>query len=162
MVPSPREFSNPTPPSNSLSTPPRILSRILESCPPVEFSVEFSNPTPPRILSPRILSRILANPTPPSNFSNLGNFTESWGPSWLRAGPPHWIWSRYGAVSNITYSSLLTLTVVQKLVRSNQLKVSHFVIQHQLLPLRRPETPCRPSKGVPSEHLRLVEVINFA
>ena len=65
-------------------------------------------------------------------------------------------------LSNITYSSLLTLTVVQNLVRSNQLNVSHFVIQRQLLPLRRPETPCRPSKGVPSERLRLVEVINFA
>ena len=47
-------------------------------------------------------------------------------------------------LSNITYSSLLTLTVVQNLVRSNQLNVSHFVIQHQLLPLRRPETSCRP------------------
>ena len=56
-------------------------------------------------------------------------------------------------LSNITYSSLLTLTVVQNLVRSNQLNVSHFVIQRQLLPLRRPETPCRPSKGVPSERL---------
>ena len=65
-------------------------------------------------------------------------------------------------LSNITYSSLLTLTVVQNLVRSNQLNVSHFVIQRQLLPLRRPETPCRPSKSVPSERLRLVEVINFA
>ena len=63
---------------------------------------------------------------------------------------------------NITYSSLLTLTVVQNLVRSNQLNVSHFVIQRQLLPLRPPETPCRPSKGVPSERQRLVEVINFA
>ena len=65
-------------------------------------------------------------------------------------------------LSNITYSSLLTLTVVQNLVRSNQLNVSHFVIQRQLLPQRRPETPCRPSKSVPSERLRLVEVINFA
>ena len=65
-------------------------------------------------------------------------------------------------LSNITYFSLLTLTVVQNLVRSNQLNVSHFVIQCQLLPLHHPETPCRPSKGVPSEHLRLVEVINFA
>ena len=65
-------------------------------------------------------------------------------------------------LSNITYSSLLTLTVVQNLVRSNQLNLSHFVIQRQLLPLRRPETPCRPSKSVPSERLRLVEVINFA
>ena len=64
--------------------------------------------------------------------------------------------------SNITYSSLLTLTVVQHLVRSNQLNVSHFVIQRQLLLMRRPETPCRPSKSVPSERLRLVEVINFA
>ena len=49
-------------------------------------------------------------------------------------------------LSNII-SCLLTLTVVQNLVRSNQLNVSHFVIQRQLLP---------------SEHLRLVEVINFA
>ena len=51
-------------------------------------------------------------------------------------------------LSNITYSSSLTLTVVQNLARSNQLNVSHFVIQHQLLLLRRPETPCRPSKGI--------------
>ena len=53
-------------------------------------------------------------------------------------------------LSDITYSSSFTLTVVQNLVRSNQLNVSHFVIQRQPLPLRRPETPCRPSKGVPS------------
>ena len=65
-------------------------------------------------------------------------------------------------LSNITYSSLLNLTVVQNLVRSNQLNVSHFVIQRQLMPMHRPETPCRPSKGIPSERLRLVEVINFA
>ena len=64
-------------------------------------------------------------------------------------------------LSNITYSSSLTLTVVQNLARSNQLNVSHFVIQRQLLLLRHPETPCRPSKGVPSERLRLAEVINF-
>ena len=32
----------------------------------------------------------------------------------------------------------------------------------QLLPLRRTETPCHPSKSVPSERLRIVEVINFA
>ena len=64
-------------------------------------------------------------------------------------------------LSNITYSSSLTLTVVQNLVRSNQLNVSHFVIQRLLLLLRRPETPCRPCKGVPSERLRLAEVINF-
>ena len=43
-------------------------------------------------------------------------------------------------LSNITYSSSLTLTVVQNLARSNQLNVSHFVIQRQLLLLRRPET----------------------
>ena len=65
-------------------------------------------------------------------------------------------------LSNITYSCLFTLTVVQNLVRSNQLNVSHFVIQHQLLPSHSLEIPCRPSKGVPSECLRLVEVINFA
>ena len=34
-------------------------------------------------------------------------------------------------LSNIIYSCLLTLTVVQNLVRSNQLKVSHFVIPRQ-------------------------------
>ena len=33
-------------------------------------------------------------------------------------------------LSNIIYSYLLTLTVVQNLVTSNQLNVSHFVIQH--------------------------------
>ena len=50
-------------------------------------------------------------------------------------------------LSNITYSSSLTLTVVLfDLVRSNQLIVSHFVMQRLLLLLRRPETPCRPSK----------------
>ena len=37
-------------------------------------------------------------------------------------------------LSNIIYSCLLTLIVVQNLVRSNQLNVSHFVIQYQLLP----------------------------
>ena len=58
-------------------------------------------------------------------------------------------------LSNIIYSCLLTLTVVQNLVRSNQLNVSHFVIQLQLLPSHSPEIPCRPSKGVPSERLRL-------
>ena len=52
-------------------------------------------------------------------------------------------------LSNIT--SLLTLTLVQNLVRSNQLNVSHFVIQRQLLPLHRPDIPCRLSKSV---HLR--------
>ena len=40
-------------------------------------------------------------------------------------------------LSNITYSSSLTLTVVQNLARSNQLNVSHFVIQRQLLLLRQ-------------------------
>ena len=65
-------------------------------------------------------------------------------------------------LSNIPYSCLLTLTVVQNLVRSNQLNVSHFVIQHQLRPSHSPEIPCRPSKGVPSERLRLVKVIHFA
>ena len=51
-------------------------------------------------------------------------------------------------LSNITFSSLLTLTVVQNLVRSNQLNVSHFVRQRQhILPPHRPKTPCRPSKG---------------
>ena len=60
-------------------------------------------------------------------------------------------------LSNITYSCLLTLTVVRNLVRSNQLNVSRFVIQRQLLPSHSPEIPCRPSKGVPSERLRLVK-----
>ena len=50
-------------------------------------------------------------------------------------------------LSNITYSSLLTLTEVQNLARSYQLNVSHFVIQRQLLLLRRPVTPCRPSNA---------------
>ena len=54
-------------------------------------------------------------------------------------------------LSNITYSSSLTLTVVKNLVRLNQLNVSHFVIQRQLLLLRCPETPCRPSKGWPDK-----------
>ena len=41
-------------------------------------------------------------------------------------------------LSNIIYSCLLTLTVVQNLVWSNQLNVSHFVIQCQLLPSHSP------------------------
>ena len=65
-------------------------------------------------------------------------------------------------LTNITCSCFLTLTVGQNLVRSNQLNVSHFVIQRQLLPSHSPEIPCRPSKGVPSVHLRLVEMIHFA
>ena len=60
-------------------------------------------------------------------------------------------------LSNIIYSCLLTLTVVQNLVWSNQLNVSHFVIQCQLLPSHSPQIPCRPSKRVPSERLRLVK-----
>ena len=60
-------------------------------------------------------------------------------------------------LSNIPYSCLLTLTVVRNLVRSNQLNVYHFVIHCQLLPSHSPEIPCRPSKGIPSERLRLVK-----
>ena len=60
-------------------------------------------------------------------------------------------------LSNITYSCLLILTVVRNLVRLNQLNVSHFVIYRQLLPSHSPEIQCRPSKGVPSEHLWLVK-----
>ena len=60
-------------------------------------------------------------------------------------------------LSNIIYSCLLTLAVVQNLVLSNQLNVSHFVIQRQLLPSHSPKIPCHPSKGVPSERLRLVK-----
>ena len=41
-------------------------------------------------------------------------------------------------LSNIIYSCLLILTVVQNLVWSNQLNVSHFVIQCQLLPSHSP------------------------
>ena len=41
-------------------------------------------------------------------------------------------------LSNIIYSCLLTRTVVQNLVQSNQLNVSHFAIQCQLLPLHSP------------------------
>ena len=60
-------------------------------------------------------------------------------------------------LSNITYSCLLTLTVVRNLVRSNQLNVSHFMIHRQLQPSHSPEIPCRSSKGVPSERQRLVK-----
>ena len=63
----------------------------------------------------------------------------------------------HAALSNITCSCLLTLTVVRNLVRSNQLNLSRFVIHHQLLPSHSSEMPCRPSKGVPSERLRLVK-----
>ena len=51
-------------------------------------------------------------------------------------------------LSNIIYSCLLTLTVVQNLVWSNQLNISHFMIQRQLLSLHSPEISCHPSKGV--------------
>ena len=60
-------------------------------------------------------------------------------------------------LSNITCSCLLTLTVVRNLVRSNQLNLSRFVIHRQLLPSHSSEMPCRPSKCVPSERLRLVK-----
>ena len=60
-------------------------------------------------------------------------------------------------LSNITYSCLLTLTVVRNLVRSNQLNVSHFVIHRQILLSHNPKIPCRPSEGVPSERLWLVK-----
>ena len=60
-------------------------------------------------------------------------------------------------LSNITCSCLLTLTVVRNLVRPNQLNLSRFVIHRQLLPSHSSEMPCRPSKGVPSERLRLVK-----
>ena len=64
-------------------------------------------------------------------------------------------------LSNIIYSCLLTLTVVQNLVWSNQLNVSRFVIQCQLLPSHSPQIPCRPSKCVPSERLRLVNLLLY-
>ena len=54
------------------------------------------------------------------------------------------------------------LTVVQNLVGSDQLTVSHFLIQHRLLPSHSLEIPYRPSKGVPSDRLRLVKTIHFA
>ena len=60
-------------------------------------------------------------------------------------------------LSNIIYSCLLTRTVLQNLVWSDQLNVSHFAIHCQLLPLHSPQIPCRPSKYVPSERLRLVK-----
>ena len=65
-------------------------------------------------------------------------------------------------LSNITYSYSLTPTVAQNLVWSNQLSLSRFVTKRQLLPSHSLETPCRPSKGIPSERIRLVEVNNFA
>ena len=60
-------------------------------------------------------------------------------------------------LSNIICSCLPTLTVLQNLVWSSQLNVSHFVIQCHLLPSHSPQIPCRPSKCVPSERLRLVK-----
>ena len=60
-------------------------------------------------------------------------------------------------LSNITCSCLLTLTVVRNLVRPSQLNLSRFVIHRQLLPSHSSEIPCRPSKSVPSERLRLVK-----
>ena len=56
-------------------------------------------------------------------------------------------------LSNIIYSCLLTLTVVQNRIRSDQLSVSHFVIHRQPMPSHSPEIPCHPSGGVPSERL---------
>ena len=82
--------------------------------------------------------------TPPLNVGKVQTFV-------IHPPPTSESWIRH--CSNITYSSLLTMTVVQNLVRSNQPNVSHFVIQRQLLPLRRPEIPCRPSNGIPSERL---------
>ena len=64
-------------------------------------------------------------------------------------------------LSSITYSCLLTLTVVQNLVWSNQHNVSHFVIQCQLLPPHSPWIPCRPSNSIPSERLRLVNGVSM-
>ena len=66
--------------------------------------------------------------------------------------PPSQLFRLLEELSNIIYYCLLTLTVVQ-----NQLNVSHFVIQYQLLPSHSLEIPCRPSEGVPSERLRLVK-----
>ena len=60
-------------------------------------------------------------------------------------------------LSNIICSCLLTLTVLQNLVGSSQLNVSRFVIQCQLLPSHSPQIPCRTSKCVLSERLRLVK-----
>ena len=60
-------------------------------------------------------------------------------------------------LSNITYSCLLSLTVVRNMIRSNQLNLSHCVIHRQLLVSRSLEMPCRLSKSVPSERLRLVK-----
>ena len=74
--------------------------------------------------------------------------------------PPH-LFLFLEELSNIIYSCLLTLTVVQNLVWSSQLNVSHFAIQCQLLPSHSPQIPCRPSKCVPSERLRLVKRFIF-
>ena len=46
---------------------------------------------------------------------------------------------------------------MRNLVWSSQLNLSCFVIHRQLLPSHSPEIPCRPSKGVSSERLRLVK-----
>ena len=101
--------------------------------------------------------------TPEKVFDRMSQEVVSWVLRSLDAKPSvfHSNFLFLEELSNITYSSSLTLTVVQNLARLNQLNVSHFVIQRQLLLLRRPETPCRPSKCVPSERLRLAEVINF-
>ena len=62
-------------------------------------------------------------------------------------------------LSNIIYSCLLTLTVVQNLVRSNQL--NDFVIQYHATTatalLGNAMPPIYSCKGVPSERLRLVK-----
>ena len=99
---------------------------------------------------------------PPNHFHLLLDLLQIFGMHCQIICHPFQLFLLLEELSNITYSSLLTLTVVKNLVKSNQLNVSHFVIQRQLLPLHRPETPCRPSKGVPAERLRLVAVINFA
>ena len=75
---------------------------------------------------------------------------------WIICRPPQ-LFLFLEELSNIICSCLLTPTVFQNLVWSNQLNVSHFVIQCQLLPSHCPQIPCRPSKCIPSERLRLVK-----
>ena len=89
------------------------------------------------------------------SFSSVASGIWNALPSHLSSVPTLPVFRR--ALKHIIYSCLLTLTVVPNLVWSNQLNVSHFVIQRQLLPSHSPQIPCRPSKRVPSERLRLVK-----
>ena len=105
-------------------------------------------------------SLLICVPTPKTTMAASKSFSSVASGIWNAlpnhlSSVPFFLFSK--ELSNIIYSCLLTLTVVQNLVWSKQLNVSRFVIQCQLLPSHSPHIPCRPSKCVPSERLRLIK-----